>query len=167
VVLVVVLIVTIMKIFAINKTTHAFNTPLTSGCIQSFSPTSISIATCATPLPDSQYWTYTDSQTIALGSSQQQCLSVPSASVRTNVWGKKLQAAGTWAVVFINVEPTIQNVTCDSACFAAMGYSGGVKVNVRDLWAHTNLSAIVTDSPWTMNNVPANGGHFMFLLSPY
>ena len=64
------------------------------------------------------------------------CLSAapPSSS---SVFGRKLPG-GAWAVLLINWAKAAQTVTCDEACMGKMGWGGGARVAVRDLWAHTS-----------------------------
>jgi len=45
------------------------------------------------------------------------------ASSGTNIWGKPL-ADGSWAVVFLNNNPTDQVMTCDDYCFSLMTFNG-------------------------------------------
>jgi len=81
----------------------------------------------------------------------------------TNVWARPLQD-GSWAVVFINVGPKTQTVTCDKECFGAMGFnSTAATVVARDLWLH---KTVWTSSSLTYSSdIAGNGGVQMLKLS--
>lgn len=57
---------------------------------------------------------------------------------RPEVWARPL-AGGAWAALFFNNGlPAAANITCDAACWAAMGWAPTQAVAVRDVWSHTN-----------------------------
>jgi alpha-galactosidase len=86
------------------------------------------------------------------------------ANSGTNIWGRALKD-GSFAVVFLNNNPSTMDITCDSACFAQMKYPAGQKLGVRDLWAHTNLTPITAGS-FTSKAVPGSGGCTMYRFTP-
>lgn len=83
------------------------------------------------------------------------------ASSCTNVWGRTL--ADGYALAFVN-NGGVQNVTCDSACFASLGALSG-SYNVRDLWAHAVVGQV--SPPYTFT-AAVNGSGFaaLYKLSP-
>jgi len=81
-----------------------------------------------------------------------------------NVWGKKLKN-GSWAVNFLNNKDTASDVTCDSNCFAKMGFKPTDNLKVRDLWKHTDLTPI-TANTYTVKALPATGGSATLLFAP-
>jgi hypothetical protein len=44
--------------------------------------------------------------------------------------------------VFLNNNDVDTAITCDMACFTAMGFKAGQKLQVRDLWAAKDLTPI-------------------------
>eukprot|EP01102_Stenamoeba_stenopodia_P008347 TRINITY_DN2398_c0_g3_i1.p1 TRINITY_DN2398_c0_g3~~TRINITY_DN2398_c0_g3_i1.p1 ORF type:complete len:429 (+),score=94.89 TRINITY_DN2398_c0_g3_i1:40-1287(+) len=84
----------------------------------------------------------------------------------TNIWGKPLSAGvGGWAVVFLNNDDSVLDLTCDLGCFRVMGFDAGQTLYVRDLWAHTNNGTVLTDDGFTAMNIPAQGGSFTVRFS--
>ena len=75
-----------------------------------------------------------------------------------NIWGRPL-SGGRSALVFLNVGPQPQNLTCNRSCFASMGFGASDRLAVRDLWSKKELPDI-TDSTLTAS-LPAYGGHLM------
>jgi len=73
-----------------------------------------------------------------------------------NVWGKKLQD-GSAVLIFLNNAGSAADVTCDSSCFSAMGFTPSEKLTVRDLWSHTNIGTVPATG-YTAKAVPGNGG---------
>ena len=85
----------------------------------------------------------------------------------TNVWARPLSAAAggsAHAITFLNVASTPRVVTCDSACFGAMGYPNTSTplpvLHARDLWAHKNLPDI-HGLTFSAGSLKPNGGHRM------
>ncbi|CAE7483021.1 melA [Symbiodinium pilosum] len=76
----------------------------------------------------------------------------------TNIWGRQL-SNGAASLVFLNVGPQPETLTCDHACFASMGFAATDHLKVRDLWSKQQLPD-VTASTLTAN-LPPNGGHLM------
>lgn len=58
------------------------------------------------------------------------CSPLQSGVNGSNVWARPL-ADGSWAVVFLNTGAATAKVTCNEACFGAMGFDGQVPVQVR------------------------------------
>jgi Alpha galactosidase A/Alpha galactosidase C-terminal beta sandwich domain len=57
---------------------------------------------------------------------------------QSEVWARKL-FDGSVAVAFFNNNGTAPaSITCDAACWTAIGFQANQTVQVRDLWAHTN-----------------------------
>ena len=58
---------------------------------------------------------------------------------KTNVWARNL-TNGALAVVFINVGTVsaLVPVSCNKACFDAMGVRSAANFSARDLWTHTD-----------------------------
>lgn len=87
-----------------------------------------------------------------------------------NVWARPL-SNGDVAVGFINNSPDPLDIACDVACWAAVWHTQQTKpqpklVNLYDIWLHATVGRnIPTDKTWTVTNVPADGGSFMFLVS--
>jgi len=56
-----------------------------------------------------------------------------------NIWAKPL-LSGARAVLFLNNDANnARNITCDSACFQAMGFRAHGTLQARNLWTHRNL----------------------------
>jgi alpha-galactosidase len=68
-----------------------------------------------------------------------------------NIWGRNL-ADGSAAIVFLNNELTSDVLTCDSDCFAQLGFKSG-SLAVRDLWAHKNISTITAPFEYSVSVV--------------
>ena len=100
----------------------------------------------------------------------------------TNVWARELQD-GSRAVLFLNIGEAAADITCDKACFTAMGWSAdGEKMkgvpgegcaaagrlpsswSVRDLWLKRDI-ATITGPSLTAERVPGNGTA-LFKLTP-
>jgi len=81
----------------------------------------------------------------------------------TNVWGRALDD-GSFAVVFLNNNPTPMDIACDQTCFNQMKYPPSQKISVRDLWAHSNVTTVT--GSYTASKVPGAGGCAMFRFSP-
>eukprot|EP00042_Codosiga_hollandica_P026970 m.130525 g.130525 ORF g.130525 m.130525 type:complete len:214 (+) comp52349_c0_seq2:672-1313(+) len=76
------------------------------------------------------------------------------------IWARPLQS-GAWAAAFVNYDGhNAANVTCDVACFAAMGMDSA---SIRDLWSHVNMGTFT--APFTVA-VPADGSSWMFKFTP-
>jgi alpha-galactosidase len=73
-----------------------------------------------------------------------------------NVWGKKLED-GSAVLLFLNNANNAADVTCEAACFTAMGFSSGDQLEVRDLWAHNNIGTTAATG-YTAKNLEATGG---------
>ena len=80
------------------------------------------------------------------------------ASTCTNVWGRAL-AAG-FAVGMVNNAAAPLPITCDAACFAAVGLAGGA-YDVFDVWAH---AVVATISPPYSFPATIDGGGFAGLF---
>ena len=85
----------------------------------------------------------------------------------TSVWARPLSAAAggsAHAITFLNVASAPRVVTCDSACFGAMGYPNTSTplpvLHARDLWAHKDLPDI-RDLTFSAGSLKPNGGHRM------
>ena len=86
----------------------------------------------------------------------------------TNVWARPLANGGA-AAVFLNIGPADTDITCDAACFAAMGFKDGITLAVRDLWAHKNLPVVSVTASTTFvadGTGTANGGATMYTFTP-
>jgi hypothetical protein len=57
------------------------------------------------------------------------------------------------------------NVTCDAACFAALGAPAGTSYTLRDLWAHADLGVLSPPLTRTVA-VPSSGQSRAFKLTP-
>jgi alpha-galactosidase len=55
----------------------------------------------------------------------------------TNIWGRPL-ADGSWAVVFLNNNPSDQDMTCDDYCFSLMTFNG-VKLELGAVAAYSSV----------------------------
>lgn len=88
-----------------------------------------------------------------------------------NVWAKPLEE-GKWALVFLNNEDEVGDVTCDSECFEQLyDLDAGVKYTVRDLWEHEDEEEeLVADEEgkfeYTAEGLARTGGVKMILLTP-
>jgi hypothetical protein len=58
---------------------------------------------------------------------------------------------------FLNNENVKTNVTCDSACFAAMAPTSPKSIAVRDLWAHAALPTLSPPYSFTAEVDPHGG----------
>jgi alpha-galactosidase len=74
----------------------------------------------------------------------------------TNIWGRPL-ADGSWAVVFLNNNPSDQDMTCDDYCFSLMTFNG-VQLGAQAVAAYSSVvpknCTGATNQKWTFN---ANG----------
>uniref|UniRef100_A0A6B2L6K9 Alpha-galactosidase n=1 Tax=Arcella intermedia TaxID=1963864 RepID=A0A6B2L6K9_9EUKA len=77
-----------------------------------------------------------------------------------NIWAKLLQD-GSHAVVFLNNANSVQDVTCDSTCFANIGLAPTMKFRARDLWQHKDLGVFIASS-FTAKSLPPSGGHALY-----
>jgi len=85
------------------------------------------------------------------------------ATSGTNVWGRALNDS-SFALVFLNNNPTPMDIICDKACFNQMKYSPSQKILVRDLWAHADVGTVT--GTFTASKVPGAGGCSMFRFFP-
>jgi len=81
----------------------------------------------------------------------------------TNVWGRALNDS-SFALVFLNNNPTPMDIICDQACFNQMKYSPSQKILVRDLWAHSDVGTVT--GTFTASKVPGAGGCAMYRFYP-
>ncbi len=109
----------------------------------------LSLAACSSPPGDAQSFVYV-AATGELQSKGGLCLTAPSQGPPSNVSsllvGRRLHD-GAWALVALNNAPSNSTITCDAACFAAMGFAPADRVVVRDLYLHA-----------TVNTTAAGGG---------
>ena len=109
------------------------------------------------------------------------CLSAAAPS-NSSVFARKLSDG--WAVLLINWAKVTQEVACDAACMAKMGYgpatntatatdsgsagaggaAGGEQVAVRDLWSHSD-NGTVSASDGLKYTVPGGGASVLVKLS--
>lgn len=104
----------------------------------SASDATLSLAVCASPISDAQAFSYV-TVTGELQSKGGLCLTAPSQGPPSNVSsllvGRRLHD-GAWALVALNNAAAPATITCDAACFAAMGFAPADLVAVRDLYLH-------------------------------
>jgi hypothetical protein len=135
-------------------------------CATVGSDNSVSLYTCADPLPANQTWKY-DASTGELSTGQGLCLTAsspapPPSYNATLLVGREMHD-GTWAVAALNNLPENTTVVCGPDCFAAMNISSSSTVRVRDLWAHADINttlATALDIP-----VGANGTSTLWKLT--
>jgi alpha-galactosidase len=88
------------------------------------------------------------------------------AANATNIWARPLQH-GAVAAVFLNNAETDQQITCGNACFTVMGFKSGQTLQVRDLWARSDLPELTLGpgTTFTPNSTgTAQGGANMVLF---
>ena len=99
------------------------------------------------------------------GTGGPRCLAFASVppSICTNVWGRKLSTG--YALGLVNNGDAPANITCDSACFAAMNVTGTSALKVRDVWAHAEVASLTPPYSFTAS---VNGSGFagLFTLTP-
>jgi len=81
-----------------------------------------------------------------------------------NVWGKKLHD-GSAVLLFLNNAGQAEDVTCDAGCFTDLGFQSSQKLQVRDLWSHTDIG-VVPAAGYTAKGVPGSGGSVTLKFSP-
>lgn len=93
------------------------------------------------------------------------CVGVPAALPdTTNVWGRAL-ADGSVALVFVNNAPAQGVVTCDAACFAAIGVAPSTDLHVRDIRARADVGTITASQGYAAT-VPGGGASAMLRFTP-
>jgi len=105
----------------------------------SASDATLSLTPCASPISDAQAFSYV-AGTGELQSKGGLCLTAPSqgpppSNVSSLLVGRRLHD-GAWALVALNNNAAAATITCDAACFAAMGFAPADMVAVRDLYLH-------------------------------
>jgi alpha-galactosidase len=75
-----------------------------------------------------------------------------------NVWGRKLQDGSAVLNFLNNNNKTAEDITCEGACFTALGFKSTDQLKVRDLWSHSDIGTITAGSGYTAKAVPENGG---------
>ena len=130
------------------------------------------------PRYDTQQVTLDDDGLLRIGKTGR-CLSAAAPS-NSSVFARKLPDG--WAVLLINWAKGSQEVACDAACMAKMGYgpgpatntatattaggtavSGGERVTVRDLWSHSDNGTVST-SGGLKYTVPGGGASVLIKL---
>jgi len=82
-----------------------------------------------------------------------------------NIWARPL-SDGSVALAMVN-QGENSTITCDAACFAAAGFTGGLptKIKVRDMIAHADLPEL--SPPFVLSaNVAGRGTAAAFRLTP-
>ena len=90
------------------------------------------------------------------------CLAMPPAST-TNAWVRWL-AGGDVALLLFNTGAAPASVTCDAACFAAIG--GPPAWTARDVLARADAGIITAAQGFTSAALPARGGSLLLRLTP-
>lgn len=129
---------------------------------QTASPTGALVLSSCNGSP-SQNWTLDQSH--QLHSADGGCVTVKATPTCTNVWGRLL-ADGSVGLVVINNFANTTTVTCNAACFAALGLPAGATYMARDLWAHANISGVVDPTKGFDALVLGGGGSALFRLFP-
>ena len=91
------------------------------------------------------------------------CIMQDTVGDRTNVWARELHD-GSHALVFLNAGSSQASVTCDAACFAAIGVDPARNYTVDDLWNDVPQGTI-TNATFTAVDLPADGGHLMIRVA--
>jgi hypothetical protein len=119
------------------------------------------------PAAPAQRWAYdAPSQRISTAGGSA-CLAVGGSggAVKTAVIGRPL-ADGAWALGFFNAGGQPQDVTCDAACLAGMGFEPSQAFTARDLWARADLPDVPAGANVTAPALLPDGGVALVKLMP-
>ena len=135
-------------------------------CATVAADSTVSLATCATPLPASQKWTYVNA-TGELLTGAGLCLTVSSApppsELSTLLVGRPM-SDGSWALLALNNQATNDTIVCGDACFAAMNFPKGTALVVRDVWLHAAVTPATAGTPYSIAVGP-DGASVLLRLS--
>ena len=70
---------------------------------------------------------------------------------------------GAWAVVALNNAAAPATITCDAACFAAMGFAPADMVAVRDLYLHALVNTTMAGGGLDVAVGPSGASTFLRL----
>jgi alpha-galactosidase len=82
----------------------------------------------------------------------------------TNIWARQLKDG--YAMVFLNIGPTVVNISCDVSCFGVLSMPTNMVLLIRDLWSHQTIGTFIVSDGFTAVNVPSDGGVLMLKLTP-
>ena len=148
-----------------NMVTYGGSKPL---CLSMFEPRAtglLGVELCNASSATQSWLVNTRTRVLTKAEPEHRCVTAPSGSTGTTIWGKRL--ADGFAVVFFNQNSGAENITCGADCMTNLvglaASSGGgsavtkTKMRVRDIWRHADLPEVV-DMTKGFSAVVAPGG---------